>query len=87
VIIGRLQFRSDKNEGGDSWGEGDPEHDTKLNETRHKTSKMNLAQNLFSIWIGFDLDNNISTRYNFRKIPAWVTERLKDRSSACQSGL
>jgi len=33
VIIGRLQFRSDKNEGGDSCEDGDPEHDAKKSRT------------------------------------------------------
>ena len=34
VIIGRLQFRSDKNEGGDSWGEGDPEQEAKMRQSK-----------------------------------------------------
>jgi hypothetical protein len=63
VIIGRLQFRSDKNEGGDSWGEGDPEHDAKPNKIKQQIGKDKIAKNLriiiFESHLELDLESVI----------------------------
>jgi len=58
-VVVVMTAASDWDVGGEIDEDRDPEQEAKLNETRHKTSKMSLAQNLFGIWIGFDSDKNI----------------------------
>lgn len=63
MIIGRLQFRSDKNEGGDSWGEGDPEQEAKPNKIKQQIGKDKIAKNLriiiFESHLELDLESVI----------------------------